>query len=196
MQARGPPGHAPKLDLPRRFGLEEAPPLEALKSTPDRPVSDDDGMSDFEDVFAPLAPVGTARFALTGIAVRSDKDVVLIGRHAGRSNRALTNAVLKMAKAQQGKLRASSTQQLAENDAMFARMFARYVLTGWENVYGSDGKPIPFTADKCEEFLLALGAMRPGIAGAGGAIDQFFSDEDNFRPPGDEAPDALALGEG
>jgi hypothetical protein len=149
--------------------------------------------NDFDAVFEPLQPRGTARLVLPGITVRGTEDVALIGMHAGRSNKGYTNAAFKLGKAMQRNGGKQQVEQLDDRDELFAKLFSKYVITGWENVLGSDGKPIPYTPAAGEAFLRSLGKARPGIAGLGGRIDLYFSDADNFS--GDPLAGAKQLGE-
>lgn len=155
--------------------------------------------NDFDDVFKPRKLLTSQRFTLVGIRVRSDSDVVLIGKHAGRGNKAYMNALLKRAKASDAQVGVSLTpDKLDLNDAEFRQMFSRHVLTGWENVNGPDGNPWPFNADRCLAFLnkLAQPDQYPELVVSSGPIDRYFSNGENFRVDDDTRADASALGEG
>lgn len=96
---------------------------------------------------AHLAPEGTIRHTMDGIVLAphiDPKPVVLILKHAGKSNerfrKALTNAQAK------GKTDEASTIEL----------FARTVIDGWEHVYDDQGKPVVFSPEECIDLFNSL----------------------------------------
>ena len=138
-------------------------------------------MSEFDDAFAPLETKNTARMTLVGVKVYSAANVVLIGVYAGPFNGKFESASDKESKKYAAELAADdSPEKRTLVNQIFARLISRTVLTGWENVCDRDGKPRPYTAEKGEEFLLALQKKRPKIAGSRGSIDFFFTNADNF----------------
>ncbi len=153
-------------------------------------------MSEFDDAFAPLEPKNTARLTLYGVKCNGADDVVLIGKHVGPLNDKYQSESAKEAKKHAAGLAADdSPAKRALVGQIFARLISRTALTGWENVCSRDGKPIPFTPEQGENFLLALQKKRPKIAGSQGAIDRFFTNDDNFCD-GYGGGDVEVLGEG
>jgi hypothetical protein len=149
---------------------------------------------DFDAALAPLEPKNTARMPLRGVKVNSPADVILIGVHAGENNKKLQSLSDKLAAKHAAELAGGDpAAQRALVNAMFAELYSKTVITGWENVCEPGGKPAPFTVDTCCAFLLALGKKRPDIAAAGRAIENYFSRAPNFA---DGYVDTEALGEG
>lgn len=66
-------------------------------------------------------------------------------------------------------------------------LYPRFVITGWENVFDTDGSPVPFSVKNCEEFLTALpNWIFDGVRG-------FCTNPSNFAAVTDPADDE-ALG--
>lgn len=149
-------------------------------------------MSKFK--LAPRKSKETARYVCP-FSTRDDAPpLVLIGRHAGRSNPAYTSALLKVMQGSGSSGGSVSIAKLDENDAAHIRLFSRHVLVGWENAIGDDDKPVTFSVEECLELLTQFCAtdQYPEIIGAGGAMDRYFSNADNFRD--EPVADAAALG--
>lgn len=143
--------------------------------------------TDFDLVIAPRKVRETARFVLADVPNPRSPDgkpMVLIGRHAGRTNPAYYNALIKVTHDRdQGDGSKLSLAKMESGDAAHYKLFARHVFTGWEEVLDADLKPIPYTPERGEAFLTMLGSRDrwPEIAGDNGTIDRYFSDADNFR---------------
>lgn len=156
--------------------------------------------NDFDDVFRPRKVEPTARFTLSSIPkIYSDKHAVLIGRHAGRTNKAYMNALMKIIRAEQSQSGGVSVAKLESNDAQARKLLAQHVIVGWENVNSRDGKPIACSADKVLAFFekLAEPDQYPELVASNGPIERYFSDGENFRGAADEpVADGSALGEG
>jgi hypothetical protein len=136
---------------------------------------------DFDEALAPLEPKNTARLTLHGVKVNSTADVVLIGKHAGALNERFQSLAAKLAKKHAAVLTGEdNAARRALSNGLLAEVQAKTVITGWENVCDREKKPLPFTVEKCTEFLSALQKKRPDIAGPGGAVDCFFSNPTNF----------------
>ena len=131
----------------------------------------------YDDLFDDLAPQGTVRFTLDGVRVRSSKPVALVLRHAGESNTAFQNARRKA----DSQLKAHTGDATAEVlRPVLIGLFAKHVITGWENVVSADGNPTSYSADECEQFLTALAKRGPDIVDA---MISFAFRADNFRDP-------------
>ncbi len=151
---------------------------------------------DFDAALAPLEPKNTARMLLRGVKVNSPKDVVLIGVHAGELNRKLQALSDKLAAKHAAELAsADPAARRALLNHIFAELWARAVLTGWENVCSADGTAAAFEPEICRVFLIALQQKRPDIAKSQGAIEIFFGHAPNFAD-GYAPPDLESLGEG
>jgi hypothetical protein len=140
-------------------------------------------MSLFDDAdFAHLTPSGTARYTLSAVNIPrgNPEPVVLIVKHAGEGNERYQSAIMKAA-------RATGREAMKQR----ATIFAKHVITGWENVL-KDGKPVPYTWQDGEELLHKLiDAKRWEVEVAG--LITFSRDPDNFQSP---AVDAGDLGNG
>lgn len=129
--------------------------------------------------FDHLTPVGVARFTLDGVHVPPSNPlpVILIGKHAGRSNASFVNAIMTAPEGREGGARTAT--QLDADDLDSARRIAGHVLTDWEHVEDEVGAPLPFTATAAEDLFRALiDAKRPDYVRA--AL-LFFADADRFR---------------
>jgi hypothetical protein len=102
----------------------------------------------FDDAdFEALTPRGTARYTLRQVHIRRNPEpVVLVVKPATEANERYQNAVLKAPKA------ATSAEFMKQS----ASLFAKHVVTGWENVLGADGKPVAYTPEGGEELLHRL----------------------------------------
>lgn len=133
--------------------------------------------------FSHLKPQGTASYTLDGVVMEGQSaPVKLIGKHAGRSNKAYMNAMLAEPDGREGGAR--TAEQMDEDDRKLAKRLARYVLVGWENV------PLAFNAKDAEDLLLNLiDNERPDLVRSAFV---FFADADRFG----SAPSAEVLGNG
>jgi hypothetical protein len=129
----------------------------------------------FDGLFDDLEAHGTARFTLTGVKVRSDKDLVLIGTHAGHGNKGWMNAKRKLDALLKARVGAPSELELLE---LMIPMFAAHVITAWENVNESDGSPSKLSAPKLVELLMAITKKAPDIVNQ--ALGH-FTQPGNFR---------------
>jgi len=82
-------------------------------------------------------------------------------RHAGQSNRDFFNAALKMNKAaargarkQRGGVPTPEDIEKARQQDI--RIFARYIVTDWQNVLDSEGNQVEFSEEVCVQFLQAI----------------------------------------
>jgi len=156
----------------------------------------------FEDDIAQPAAIRSFTFAtitLTGC----DKPLTLQSKHAGFSNPGLSAAQLKSFNERQSRrgngTGGAVTPEMIEADRVLdAKLFAKHVVTGWSpldkegqpiagevTVY-EDGKPVPFSATKCEELLLAISKKRLDLFRM---YTNWASTGDNFTdmPVGDPA---------
>lgn len=142
----------------------------------------------FDGLFDHLEAHGTARFTLTGVKVRSEKDLVLIVKHAGHGNTAWLNAKRKLDAALKARAGAASDEEAIE---LIAPVFARTVVTGWENANGADGKQLQPTKENVTECLLAIGRKAPDLVSQ---LVDYAATAANFR----DAPEVSAeqLGNG
>lgn len=144
------------------------------------------------DLFEHLKPVGTVRYTLTGLHIPRDNPnpVVLELAHAGRSNAAYINAMMKIRQADGASHGdESSAAELDTSDVRQSKAFARHVVIGWHNVV-ENGKPTACTPDRVEELLVMLiAAKRPDYVR--GAV-AFASNPDNFRE--ERQPTAESVG--
>jgi hypothetical protein len=139
----------------------------------------------FSDALAKHTPSGTREFSL-GIRINSSDNAVLISKHAGFSNKALTNAQLKQFNARQASRGTGvlSEAQIAADLADDAKLLAQHALTGWRHVCEIEDVPTQATPEKRTEFLLELAQARPDIFRA---YRDWASNADNFvdTPLGD-----------
>lgn len=137
----------------------------------------------------------TAKFTLDAVGdIGGGHPPVLVVRHAGESNAAYWNAVLKHANDTRNRAGGRITKSSLEEDRTFeAKLFAKHVVTGWQFVHEDDGKggtrPVDFDSLKCEEFLLELVASAPDIYKL---LRAFVADPDSFRTS--QSIDGVALG--
>lgn len=151
---------------------------------------------DFDAALEPLEPKNTARMLLSEVKLYSVRSVILIGVHAGENNDKMQSLSDKLANKNAAALQSAEPKELRELvNKMFAELYSKTVITGWENVCDPDGKPVKFTPAACEKFLIALQKKRPDIAAGGRRIELYFSRAQNFAD-GYAAVDTEALGEG
>lgn len=82
-------------------------------------------------------------------------------RHAGQENRDFFNAALKKSKQAARRLRGRQGAAPSHEDIERARredaaLFAKHIVTGWEDVLDADGEAVEFSEEVCLEFLLAI----------------------------------------
>lgn len=110
-------------------------------------------MSKFDGLFDDITPRGIKSYTLDGVRVRSAHEVRLHVQHAGASNPAYMRARRKF----DGDLKASSGALTNERLIVaLIPLFAKHVITGWDNVFGADGKPIACSPEEVEAFLTEL----------------------------------------
>lgn len=126
----------------------------------------------------------TARYSFDTISPDRAAPITLIVRHAGDTNPAYWNALIKEASEGRspvgGRVDATSAHAARVD---WADRAAATVVVGWENVT-EDGKPVPCTPDKVREFLGLL--IEPGPEALHDVFDHFrrwCADLDNFRVP-------------
>lgn len=142
----------------------------------------------FDGLFDDLEARGTARFTLTGVKVRSDRDVVLIMKHAGHGNTAYLNARRKLDAQARARAGGMSGLEMLE---LLIPVFAKTVITGWEHVNEPGGGLTPATADNIVALLTALTKKAPDV------VEQAFGyamTAANFRDA--PATSAEAVGNG
>jgi hypothetical protein len=123
--------------------------------------------------FDHLAPTKTARLTLSAIRIprTNESPVVLILKHAGDGNHAFTNARAKT----------PPTSGRIPSYERIARLYAKHVIVGWENVVDDKGVPIAFTHELAEDMLIKL--IHARRMGEIDLIAGFAGDADNFCEP-------------
>jgi len=145
-------------------------------------------MPTFEDAIEgainALVPAGTRPFTFDGFALFSDKPVVLHSKHAGTSNAAYTAAQFRAYGAQRRQGGKMTPERAEANRLIEAKLLAKYVTTGWDNVNEAPGASVPFSAAKAEWLLSLLAKKRPDLFVM---YANYIGDADNFRdePMGD-----------
>lgn len=126
----------------------------------------------------------TREFKLDGVDLGGEGVVTLTVRHAGESNPPFWSAALKQSNEQRNrtgnsKVTAASIAAIREADC---RLFSKFVIVNWANVYEDDGKGgvklAEFDTLKCEEFLTAIAENAPDVFNA---LKSYITDADNFR---------------
>lgn len=115
----------------------------------------------------------TAELTLHWIILPDGKSPVLIGRHAGTSNKPYVNALLKtgIKKAKKAKL---SLETMNENRAADRALYPKHVITGWRDVTDSKMNQVKFSVEECASFFEQLpDHVFDEVRG-------FFADVDNF----------------
>jgi hypothetical protein len=154
----------------------------------------------FEDDIA--APVAVRTFTFSNLFIGCGRPLKLQCKHAGFSNPGLTSGQLKAFNDRQARRGGSTagkavTPEMIEADRVLdAQLFAKHVVVGWDEdeqgqpsgatVY-EDGKPVPFSVNKCQELLLAISKKRLDLFRL---LTNWASDGDNFTdapPVGDPA---------
>lgn len=127
----------------------------------------------FEDMIA--APDAVRSYTFDRLRIGCDKPLTLQCKHAGFSNAGLSAAQLKSFNDRRlrGNNSNNLTTQAVEADRVLdAQQFSKYVVVGWdaidaegkqivgETTVYEDGKPVPFSTNKCQELLLAISKKR------------------------------------
>ena len=104
-----------------------------------------------------VTPEKLSEFTLYSITL-GNANPVLIGRHAGESNKPFFNELLKtQAKNAKRVIKGSmNSKMLEENREEDLILFPKFVLVDWNNVIDAKGKLVPFNPENCSEFLLKL----------------------------------------
>lgn len=83
-------------------------------------------------------------------------------RHAGQSNKPYMNAVARenakngaTRRIQQGRMDNALAEQLRDQDR---NLLPKHVVTGWEGVLDTSGKPVPYSQENAAAFFAALPA--------------------------------------
>ncbi len=109
--------------------------------------------------FAPLQVDGTktARYELYQLAVNG-KTPTLIVKPATEANPPYFNALLKRSSKNARAIQAGAVTQamLAENRSEDRELYPEHIVTDWENVVDSAGKPVPFSKADAADFIKAL----------------------------------------
>lgn len=123
------------------------------------------------------APDAIRSYVFDALRIGCEKPLTIQCRHAGFSNPGLSAAQLKSFNDRQRRggngASAELTPQTVEaNRILDAQLFAKHVVCGWDaiDVDGKpivgdatvleDGKPVPFSTNKCQELLLAVSKKR------------------------------------
>ena len=77
---------------------------------------------------------------------------------ATQSNSPYFNAILRKSKSKIGSIQSGNVNinMLDENRNEDRKLFPKHVITGWEDVTDSSGKPVPFSFANCNDFVKAL----------------------------------------
>ena len=94
----------------------------------------------------------------TGIQTKEGEDtLILIGRHAGRSNKGFTSAMLRKEAANiRNRSKKITVSMLDRNRDEDQVIYSDHVLTGWRNCFDADGKVSPFSSSNCLDLLKAV----------------------------------------
>lgn len=109
------------------------------------------------------APTGTARFTLDTIKLGGCPSFpVFIVKPATEANAAFRNAMFKSGDDPRlkGFGRKASPERADANREIYAEIYAKTVVVGWDNVW-EDGKPADFSTTKCLELMKSLIRRRP-----------------------------------
>lgn len=137
-----------------------------------------------------LEIAGTARCTLYAIAMPNGESPVLIGKHAGDSNKPYLNANLKLVsrnskRLMQGRINAAVVEEQRQDDRV---LFPEHVIIGWENVFNDNNESVPFTLENCRDFLNALpDYIFDEVRG-------FFTNPENFVTDGPTPEDVFEKG--
>src|SRR5690606_37483130 len=97
--------------------------------------------------------------------IQLDPAPTLMIRPATELNNRFFKAVLKrsrktMKQQQAGAINAATYAQNREEDA---ELYSKFVVTGWEQMFDSQGQPVEFSAENCHDFFKALCEDAPDI---------------------------------
>jgi hypothetical protein len=100
----------------------------------------------------------TKKFPLNDIENPDGSSPTLILAPAAEPNKPYFNALLKKGgrstrQVVSGKL---TLELLQENRNEDKRLFPKYVIKGWENVFNSAGEPVEFSQAECEDFVNSM----------------------------------------
>ena len=144
-----------------------------------------------EVALAPLAVTAgsTREFTFAGVYINSEYPFVIVSKHAGFSNPALTSAQIKSFNERQARGSKLSVEKLEADRVADCKLFARHVVVGWKNANEEPGKPASPTPENVEKVLLAISKKRLDMFRS---YTNWASDADNFT----ESPlgDAESLG--
>lgn len=104
-----------------------------------------------------VTKTSTAEYTMHDILVNG-RHPTLVVRYAGETNQGYFNAQLRRAgKARKALARGQiSAAMIADNRREDRELFPKYVIVGWRDVVGDDGKELPFSAEDCADFVDAL----------------------------------------
>jgi len=149
-------------------------------------------MPDFDTALEAIAVSSNATrdFTLTGVHVNCDQPVVIVTKHAGFTNSALTSAQLKSfnERQQRGGGNKMSVDKLDADRIGDCKLFAAHVVTTLKNVCEADGAPSKVDKALVESFLLSLSKRRLDIFRG---YTSFASDADNFTESPHSDPEPL-----
>lgn len=133
-------------------------------------------MIDFSNVEQLSVAGKTARYEVPRLAgFDPAKPVVIIGRYAGASNKALNNALLKeMGFKTRNVKKGFSPAMLERQRAAIRKLFPRHVFTDWENMVDVEGNEVPFSIAHAEQFCAKIDDEYLAD------IREFFEDESEF----------------
>lgn len=100
-----------------------------------------------------------ADYTVSGVVLREGAEpVILVGRHAGETNKPYFNALLKTAAQNAERLVAGTvdTEVLRRNREQDRKLYPAYVITSWAYVYDAGGNEVPFTEEACVDLFSKL----------------------------------------
>lgn len=116
------------------------------------------------------------------VPIKGEPELLLV--HAGRTNKAYTEAIAK-ANAKSGASRRAargmlSGKMLDETVELDRRLFPRYVIKDWRGIRmrSAPDKDVPFSVEQCESFLRALPDWIVGELSNFAAVAAHFLPED------------------
>lgn len=135
-------------------------------------------MSKFKNKLEHLRPEGTAKYTLDGVHIpaTNPKPVTLIGKFAGRANKAWWNAVVNAPESNEGGVR--TADQADADDIESVKRATKYVITGWEDCLDESGKPYPYNPQDCADLLIEM--IEKGRAEDVVMALAFFKNADRF----------------
>lgn len=130
-----------------------------------------------------------ARLTLYSITLPNGVSPTLIGRPCGQINKAYFNALMRSSAKRA--LQPVSRQNLAateEHRKVDRVLYAKFVITGWEDVVDASMDSVPFTEENCTDFLRSLPAH------IFDEIRAFFLDLGNFTEEAVSIEEAIEKG--